>query len=208
MVDLYYVYTSSERYYHNLHHITDCFHELNKLIDAGSVENPEAMRLALWFHDYFQDHTGDDEERSAEKGAEAAIQLGYSVSFSRIVYRLILVTKHGVYLPETPDEQTMCDIDLAPLAADGFAERSDWIRREYSEVPDNTFFPARRAFLQGLLDRQVIFYTKPFQTAYEAKSRANLQMAVDELDLMLLTVDFIQPSVLSGRGTDVEKLPQ
>ena len=91
-IDLYYVYSAPERRYHNLDHITELFDEMNKNIDL--VENEEALRIAIWFHDYYQDHK-DDEERSATKGYEAALSLGYPETFARIVHRLILVTKHS-----------------------------------------------------------------------------------------------------------------
>ena len=179
-IDLYRTYNTATRRYHNLNHITECFHLLNK--NADLVENEEALRLAIWFHDYYQDHN-DDEERSAAKGYDAAIKLGYPEPFARIVHRLILVTKHQPnnpsYAPQTNDEMLMCDIDLWPLAVHNFAERTGWVRYEYPEVPDDAFFPARRAILRGFLARPVIFYTPRFQKLYEAHARQNLKAATE-----------------------------
>lgn len=181
LIDLYCTYNTATRRYHNLNHITECFHLLNTNIDL--VKNEEAMRLAIRFHDYYQDHN-DDEERSAAKGYDAAIQLGYPEFFARIVHRLILVTKHQPnnpsYAPQTNDEMLMCDIDLWPLSASNFAERTEWVRYEYPEVPDDTFFQARRGILLGFLNRPTIFYTPRFQTLYEAPARQNLKIATTE----------------------------
>jgi predicted metal-dependent HD superfamily phosphohydrolase len=178
--ELYRVYNAPSRRYHNLDHITELFDEMNKNLDL--VENEEALRVAIWWHDYYQDHN-EDEERSATKGYEAALAMGYSEVFARIVHRLILVTKHKPadlsYAPQTNDECLMCDLDLVPLAAHNFTERTGWIREEYPDVPTETFFPARRAILRGFLSRDAIYYLPRFQALYEAKARYNIRLSTE-----------------------------
>jgi predicted metal-dependent HD superfamily phosphohydrolase len=168
-----------EHFYHGLEHIKECFAELYKLIDAGLIENEESMRIALWYHDYFQNHTADDEERSALKAYDAAISLGYDEAFAKIVRRLVLVTKHGMYFPETNDEQFMCDIDLTGFAAEDFQARTDRVRMEYPDVPLEAFIVARRGILRGFMDRPHIYYTPYYQKRCEAKARQNLNDAID-----------------------------
>ena len=109
----------------------------------------------------------------------AALSIGYDEAFAKIVYRLVLVTKHGTHLPQNNDERFMVDIDLVPFAADNFAERTVWVRYEYPDMPDDAFFPARRAILRGFLARPVIFYTPRFQKLYEAHARQNLKAATE-----------------------------
>jgi predicted metal-dependent HD superfamily phosphohydrolase len=178
LVKLYRVYGARGASYHGILHIEECFAELNKLIDAGLIENEEAMRLAIWFHDYYQNHTGDDEECSAKEGYTAAMELGYEEWFAKIVYRLILVTKHGVHLPQTNDERYMVDIDLSPFAADNFQERTDWVRQEYPDVPPDAFTEARKIVLQSFLDRPHIYHTSYYQECCEAVAKINLTIAV------------------------------
>jgi predicted metal-dependent HD superfamily phosphohydrolase len=177
--ELYRVYRAPGRFYHGLDHITELFREFDIALAAGLVENEEAMRLAIWFHDYFQDHQ-EDEEKSAKKGYEAALELGYPETFARIVHRLILVTKHSddlSYKPQTNDEMLMCDLDLVPLAADNFTERTGWVRAEYPNVPDEVFFPARKAILKAFLDRPSLYRTPFFRERYQEAAKANLEKA-------------------------------
>ena len=178
--DLYRVYGARGKSYHGLQHIEECFAELNAAITVGLVENEEAMRLAIWYHDYFQDHENDDEEKSAKKGYEAALYLGYPESFAQIVHRLIMVTKHSAqYEPVTPDEMLMVDIDLAPFAADNFMERFEWVRMEYPEVPIETFIEARRGILAGFLALPHIYRTPYMRERLEAAARRNLAIAIE-----------------------------
>ena len=177
LVKLYRVYGARGKSYHGLQHIEECFAELDKLIAAGLIENEEAMRLAIWFHDYYQNHIGDDEEASAKEGYDAALALGYEEWFAKIVYRLVLVTKHGVHLPQTNDEKFMVDIDLAPFAADNFQERTEWVRMEYPDVPDNTFYSARRDVLRGFLALPRIYHTPYYQERLQASAKRNLEIA-------------------------------
>jgi predicted metal-dependent HD superfamily phosphohydrolase len=178
-VDLYHAYRAPGRVYHGLNHITELFEEFEEVLVAGLVENEEAMRLAIWYHDYFQDHNGDDEEKSAKQGYIAALDLGYPEEFAKIVHRLILVTKHGAYEPVTNDEKLMVDLDLVPFAAANFTERTAWVRQEYSEVPDDTFFPARKAILKAFLARPSIYHTPYFQNRYGEAAKANLEKATE-----------------------------
>ena len=181
LLDLYQVYRSRGDSYHGMSHMRECFAELTKLVDANLIENEEAMRLAIWFHDYYQNHTGDDEECSAKKAHAAALALGYDETFAKIVYRLILVTKHGVHSPVTNDEKFMVDIDLAPFAADNFAERTMKVRVEYPNVDDNTFLLARREVLAGFLALPGIYHTPYYKERLEASAQRNLAVAVGAL---------------------------
>jgi predicted metal-dependent HD superfamily phosphohydrolase len=177
-VDLYRTYRQPNRFYHGLDHITECFVELDAAINAGLVENEEAMRFAIWYHDYFQDHD-HDEESSAKQGYTAAKEIGYDEEFAMTVWRLIMVTTHSdKYPPISNDEKLMVDIDLSPLAADNFSERTMWVRKEYPDVPDDVFFPARKAILKAFLDRGAIYQTPFFQQRHQEAAKANLEKAI------------------------------
>jgi predicted metal-dependent HD superfamily phosphohydrolase len=178
LVDLHRVYRSRGDSYHGLQHIEECFAELNKLIDAGLIENEEAMRLAIWYHDYYQLHNGDDEELSAKEAYNAALSIGYDEAFAKIVYRPVLVTKHGTHLPQNNDEMFMADIDLVPFAADNFTERTMWVRQEYPDVPDDAFFPARRDVLRGFLVLPYVYHTPYYRERLEVAAKRNLAAAV------------------------------
>lgn len=180
MSDLYAAYSAPGRFYHDLNHIAECFKEFGRIKDLA--HNPEAMRYAIWWHDYEYDTTKNDLENvlaSALAARKAMKQLGYGEVFANAVAGLIMPTTHDPvnYPPLTLDEHFMCDIDLASLATDNFAENTEHCRKEYPHVPDETFYPARKAILKKFLERPQIYYTDPFFSLYEEKARANLIIA-------------------------------
>jgi predicted metal-dependent HD superfamily phosphohydrolase len=179
LAQLYYAYRRPGRYYHTLDHISDCFKELKQALAAGvHVDDEEALRFAIWFHDYVYETNppAANEELSAEAAYEAAIRLGHSEEFAQKVKRLIIVTKHDPinHPPMTNDEKLILDIDLATLAVDDFAGNTALVRLEYAHVPDAMFKPGRRAILAGFLNRPSIYNLDYFKNKYEAKARTNL----------------------------------
>lgn len=177
MSELTMAYTAPGRFFHNLDHIQACLAELEDALQNGaSVEDPDAVRFAIWFHDVVYDGTrNDNEERSADAAREAALRLGHPVDFADRVHRLVLVTKHSDAYPTlAPDEELLCDIDLTSLAAPDFAANTEKIRQEYAHVPPDLFYPARRRILSQFLTRNRIYRTRFFSEKYEAKARVNL----------------------------------
>ena len=177
---LYAGYRRPNRHFHNLEHITDCFMELNEAIAAGvHIDNEEALRFAIWFHDYIYEGTlTTNEELSAKAAYETALREGYDETFARLVERLVLVTKHtDKYLPETNDEQLICDIDLSSLAAEDFSAKTELIREEYKHVPEELFRSERKKILATFNQRPRIYRTQYFHDKHDAKARENLRIA-------------------------------
>jgi predicted metal-dependent HD superfamily phosphohydrolase len=177
-------YTAPNRFFHNLDHIAACLAELEDAMrNAVAIQDPEAVRFAIWFHDVVYDGTRpDNEELSAEAAYEAAGRLGRNVDFAAKVKRLVLVTKHSsLYPPVEPDEELICDIDLSSLAADDFAGNTALIRREYAHVPDELFSSSRKRILAAFLEMPFVYRTAFFRRKYEAKARENLRRATSGL---------------------------
>lgn len=180
---LYYAYCRPNRFFHNLEHIGWCFIHLKKAVNADvPIQNEDALRYALWFHDYIYEGTRtDNEELSADAAYDAAIRDGHTEDFARTVQSMVLATKHSdKYPPITPDEELICDIDLSTLADDNFAGNTAAIRKEYAHVPEGIFIHERRRILQAFLDRPFIYRTQFFRDLYEEKARANLKAAIED----------------------------
>jgi len=177
---VYPIYKNRGDSYHGLSHIEELFDEFHILLAEGYLNDPLAVATALWYHDLYQRHDGEDEECSAKEAYTDCISAGYSEEFAWKVFRLILVTKHSdKYLPMTTDEMFMCDLDLMPFAAPNFAERTQWVRVEYPEVSDEEFYPGRKEVLRGFLTRKkAIYYTPYFQLKFGASARQNLENAI------------------------------
>lgn len=105
--------------------------------------------------------------------ADAAIQR---------VRELILCTKSHV--PGTAaDAPLLIDLDLAILGqpANRFWDYEHGIRAECAWVLTANFAEKRAEILTRFLARPVMYHTKSFRLRYEARARANLQLAIAQL---------------------------
>ena len=171
-------YTAPDRHYHDIRHIAHCLSEFDGV--RHLARNPQAVEVAIWFHDVVYDgRQQDNEEQSADVAAEALRRVGASEAFIGEVQQLILFTRHNAE-PTTSDGKLLADIDLASLALapDRFDENSRRIRSEYLHVPEDAFIRTRNDMLGGLLKRPRIYYTDVFHDRYEGQARENLERAV------------------------------
>jgi predicted metal-dependent HD superfamily phosphohydrolase len=172
-------YTAPDRHYHNLEHIADCL----KTLDAcrSDAEDPDAVEIALWFHDAVYDtHAADNEEKSAEW---AVREIGKGER-AETVRRLILATKHGAAAPVDNDSRLISDIDLVILGADEtrFRAYEDAIRGEYDWVPEEMFRSRRADILRRFVEQDRIYRTPRFHEKYDAAARANLNASIARLN--------------------------
>jgi predicted metal-dependent HD superfamily phosphohydrolase len=174
-------YAEPHRAYHDVNHVDDCLTKFDAARDLA--ERPDEVEAAIWFHDAVYDPKAkDNEERSAERAAEALSAAGVDSEVLRRVVSLILATKHDRE-PFGPDEALLIDVDLSILgrAPEVFAAYDAAIRQEYAWVPDGQYRAGRRAVLQRLLDRPAIYVTAYFRDRYEEQARRNLTAAIDRL---------------------------
>ena len=91
--DLFVRYSEPHRAYHTLKHIGHCLEELERVRHLAS--NPDAVELALWYHDVIYDTTAkDSEEQSATLAIEVARNASLPDNFGQLVANLIMATKH------------------------------------------------------------------------------------------------------------------
>lgn len=175
------VYSQGHRFYHNLQHIKSCLEEFDNV--RHLAVGPDALELAIWFHDIVYDTRGSkNEHRSAEFVSDAGSQAKLTPDFIREVSNLIMATEHNVVCTGS-DEKIIADVDLAILGKPirQFDQYEQDIRAEYSFVSDEHYKNARTSILQGFLDRQTIYATKYFVTKYESQARKNLQRSLIRL---------------------------
>ena len=103
-------YGEPHRHYHTLNHIRHCLRELDRA--ATLITDPDAVEMALWFHDaIYQPGAKDNERRSADlfrqwSGARA------DPVFQQRVDDLIMATTHQEP-PDQGDAKFLVDIDLS-----------------------------------------------------------------------------------------------
>ncbi len=170
-------YGDVKRHYHGLSHIQQMMGLAEQYRD--DIQQWHSFYFAIWFHDFIQQNSGDNEGMSAEIGAELLTQLKVPAKTIEYCAELILATKHHGYQPDT-DMQLFVDIDLSILAADRALYKSYAYkcRKEYS-LPDFVYRFGRKRFLKELLSRKYIFSSSVFREQKEPLARENIQWELE-----------------------------
>jgi predicted metal-dependent HD superfamily phosphohydrolase len=174
-------YSEPHRAYHTLQHIGDCLDEFEQVRNLAT--NPNAVELALWYHDAIYDTKAkDSEERSATLVVETVRNASLPGSFGQSVANLIIATKHAS-APTDPDVQLLVDTDLSILGQteDKFDGYERQIRKEYEWVAEDAFVAGRSAILKSFLDWPTIYSTQFFRNKYETQARANITRSLARL---------------------------
>jgi len=166
-------WSEPHRHYHDGAHLA---HVLS-IVDAhaGLADDPDAVRLAAWFHDAVYDpQAGDNEERSAR----LAERLLTDLPAARVaeVARLVRLTANHAVAPGDRNGALLADADLAILAAppDAYDRYAAAIRREYAHVPDEAFRAGRAAVLRRLRDLPELYRIVPDRAEWTVRARNNL----------------------------------
>jgi predicted metal-dependent HD superfamily phosphohydrolase len=174
-------YAESHRAYHNLQHIMHCLEEYDASRDLA--RNPDAVELAIWYHDAIYDpRSRENEAQSANLAATAIRKAGLPGELNDQVTRLILATrKHDSSADE--DAPLMVDVDLSILgqSVTRFEEYEGQIRREYDWVSEQAFAVGRASVLKSFLNRSAIYATAFFRQKYEQQARLNLSKSLCQL---------------------------
>jgi len=169
------LYGEAHRHYHTAGHIEHCLRQFD--LASGGMDGPDAVEMALWFHDAIYDIPGEENElRSAELFAARAAGRG-SAEFRSDVPRLVMATAHLDPPPSTLDESFIVDIDLSSFGRpwEEFLGDSRAVRAEYPHVPDAEFYPRQKKFLESLAARPVFCFTEFFRDRHEARARRNIE---------------------------------
>ncbi|HEX2316367.1 MAG TPA: HD domain-containing protein [Thermomonospora sp.] len=175
-------YEEPHRRYHTTEHLTAVLDLVDEL--APHADDPDAVRLAAWFHDAVYDpQRGDNEERSAVKAERVLADTDLSPETIAEVARLVRLTRTHHPEPGDRNGQVLCDADLAILAAapERYAAYAAAVREEYGFVPDEVFRTGRAAVLRDLLGLPELFHTPEARSRFEDRARHNLRT-----ELMLL----------------------
>lgn len=176
-------YAEPARRYHDLRHLDEVLRGVDELADHAS--EPDAVRLAAWFHDAVYDVTADDNEARSAALAETVLgRLRVDPLLVGEVARLVRLTAGHVVADGDLNGAVLCDADLAVLAGDAgrYSTYVDAVREEYAHVPDDAFRAGRAAVLRGLLALDPLFRTPSGRAAWEAAARANVTAELARLE--------------------------
>ena len=180
------LHAGPKRAYHDWRHIEELLALFAEV--EPTLHDPRAVLFALLFHDAVYDpHSVDNERSSAELLASLAGDALSAESLERAREMVLATVGHalpgGLSVEEREDLACFLDLDLAILGADParYAEYEAQIRREYADIPEDTYRPARAAILQRFLRREPIYFTEWGRAKFEAQARANLARSIEQL---------------------------
>jgi predicted metal-dependent HD superfamily phosphohydrolase len=167
-------WSEPHRRYHDLAHLAAVLGLVGEL--AGAADDPDAVRLAAWYHDVAYDpQRTDNEEVSA---ARARAGLRGLVPDARVdeVERLVLLTAGHDPAPDDANGAVLCDADLAVLAGppDAYAAYASAVREEYGHLSDEEFTAGRIAVLEHLLALPALYRTPEAARLWADRAAANL----------------------------------
>jgi len=174
-------WSEPHRTYHSLTHLRDVLCRVDELV--ADADDPDAVRLAAWFHDAVYRGLPDDEERSAQRAEHDLSALGVAPGTVDEVARLVRMTVSHDPDPGDRNGATLSDADLASLAlpADRYRCNTAAIRAEYPHVPDEAFRKGRIQVLVALLDAPAVFRTDHGRRGWEAAARDNMRAELADL---------------------------
>ncbi|MFE7853434.1 hypothetical protein [Streptomyces sp. NPDC057403] len=176
-----------QRRYHTLAHLVAVLDHVDTLQEYA--DDPDAVRLAAWFHDavYLPDRS-ENEERSARLAERALPEAGVPDATAAEVARLVRLTVTHDPADDDRDGQVLCDADLAILASPptAYAAYTAAVREEYHFVPNDAFRAGRADVLRRLLALPRLFRTPYGRERWEATARYNLS---GELEILSTAVE-------------------
>mgnify|MGYP000970348859 FL=1 len=187
------LYSTPNRFYHNLSHIKMCLDKLNEYkaflgqyLSTKDTVDFSHVEFAIWYHDAICLVDDIDNEQASFQLAKQVISNNAFANTLNRIEKLIMLTKHApnvVVDVEDINLLTIADIDLAILgkSPEIFFEYDANIRKEYSKYNDVYYKQSRIKVLQGFLDRQYIYHINYFREKYESQARKNLKDAITKL---------------------------
>ncbi|MFI2610662.1 hypothetical protein [Kitasatospora sp. NPDC018619] len=168
-------WSEPQRRYHTAAHLHAVLGRIDEL--AGHAADPEAVRLAAWFHDaVYRPDRSENEERSAALAVRALTAAGLPAERVAEVERLVLLTVGHDPAPGDRNGEVLCDADLAVLGGSpqAYAAYAAAVREEYGFVSEPDFRAGRAAVLRRLLALPGLYRTPAARERLTAAARANL----------------------------------
>lgn len=167
-------WSEPHRRYHGVRHLSAVLLFVDEFADHA--EDPDAVRLAAWYHDAIYDpRASDNEERSAVLAESELAELG--VPDERVAEAARLVRLTAGHDPADGDRngELLSDADVLVLASppEAYVAYVNSVREEYGHLTDDVFRAGRAAVLESLLGAPRLFRLEAL-APLEAAARLNL----------------------------------
>ncbi|GJE62416.1 HD domain-containing protein [Methylobacterium trifolii] len=176
------------RHYHGQAHIDAMLADLDAR--RGAFHDPEAVELAVWFHDaIYVPGALDNERASAALLRTAMAGLAPEQRLAAAEAMVLATERHdvppGLPAPLSADLAAFLDMDMAVLGAEpaAYDRYAKGVAAEFVPVVGAIAYQlGRAAFLRGVLDdRKPLFHTPAGRALMDRPARANLGRELDGL---------------------------
>jgi predicted metal-dependent HD superfamily phosphohydrolase len=166
-------WSEPHRRYHDLAHLAAVLGLIGRL---AAAEDPDAVRLAAWYHDVAYDPERFDNEQVSAERARAGLRGLVPDARVEEVVRLVLLTAGHDPEPDDANGAVLNDADLAVLASppEAYAAYASAVRAEYSHLSDDEFTVGRIAVLEHLLALPQLFRLPAVAADWTPRARANM----------------------------------
>jgi predicted metal-dependent HD superfamily phosphohydrolase len=174
-------YREPHRRYHTFQHLEECLEELDEI--EGDEERLALMEVALWFHDAVcQPGAASNAALSASLAKEFLLECQATESVIEFVNDMIMATKDH-RAKDDPDAAIVIALDLNIFARSPqrYMAYEIQVREECSAMNDEAYRTQRIAWLQGFIDRPVIYESETMREIYEDQARFNLEQRIEQL---------------------------
>jgi len=167
-------WSEPHRRYHDLAHLAAVLGLVDQL--GAAADDPDAVRLAAWYHDAVYDPTRTDNEEISAERARAGLRGLVPDERAEEVVRLVLLTAGHDPAPDDANGAVLCDADLAVLASppQAYAAYASAVRAEYGHLSDEEFTAGRIAVLEHLTALPTLYRTPEAARRWTEPARANL----------------------------------
>ncbi len=173
-------YERPERFYHNLRHLEQLYHQLHTY--QAKFSQFHSVVFAIAYHDFVYDvQAKDNEEQSAALAKEKLESIHFPKDYIQLCEQLILATKHHQKISPEIDLFTDADLSILGQPAEVYQKYAEQIRNEYYVFNDTQYHLGRKKVLEHFLSMENIFKTPEFIAKYESQARLNLQNEINEL---------------------------
>lgn len=175
-------WSEPHRRYHDVSHLRGILAAVEIL--AASADDPDAVRLAAWYHDAVYAGRSDDEENSARLAESELSALGVAAELVAEVARLVRLTITHDPAADDRNGQVLSDADLAVLGVPpaDYRHNTARVRAEYGHVSDGDFGAWRARMIESMLASPAVYRTAAGRARWEAAARENLAAELAALD--------------------------
>lgn len=175
-------YSSSNRFYHTLAHLTALLNQLTEI--QTEISNWEAVLFSLYYHDIVYDATqSDNEEQSAMVAAERMRCIKVPEPIIEVCEQHILATKwHKPSANMDSNYFTDADLSILGYSFEAYSMYAKSVRMEYLIYSDRIFNEGRSKVLKHFLRMERIFKTDFFYSRFEQQAKCNLAKELDTLN--------------------------